>query len=244
MTPFWKNELYQVTGNIYGLPNAPYLWTEEVVARLTELGYRRHDFDRMLFCLYDSNNQLVSLVMCYVDDFFGIHREDHNPEELFNKFRWGERSYFVENEPKTFKGKQLTFVKNDKGRFVLNITMQKFLNTIDSYQMPRGRLQKSDLLTSDEQREFRSIAGCLQWLGSQARPDVSPAISLCNHGQQTTIHDLRSLAETLQHAKETANLGMVIQDVPFTKRSVLMTYTDASWANAAHSASHWSRRLT
>lgn len=237
MTPFWKTEIYQVTGNIYGLPNAPYLWTEEVVARLTELGYRRHDFDRMLFCLYDSNNELVSIVMCYVDDFLGAHREDHNPEELFNKFRWGERSYFAENEPKTFKGKELTFVKNDKGRFVLNITMQKFLDTVDSYQMPRGRLQKSELLTAEEQREFRSIAGCLQWLGSQARPDVSPAISLCNHGQQTTIHDLRSLAETLQHAKDTSNLGMVIQDVPFNKHSVLMTYTDASWANAAHSAS-------
>ena len=44
MTPYWKNELYQVTGNIYGLPNAPFLWMEEVVARLTALGYVRHDF--------------------------------------------------------------------------------------------------------------------------------------------------------------------------------------------------------
>ena len=194
MTPYWKNELYQVTGNIYGLPNAPFLWMEEVVARLTALGYVRHDFDRMLFCLYGKDGQLISLVMCYVDDFFGIHREDHDPTDLFGKFRWGERSYFVENESKTFKGKELTFVKNSKGRFVLKITMQKFLDTVETYQLPRGRLQKGELLTASEQQEFRSIAGCLQWLGSQARPDVSSAISLCNHGQQTTIHDMKNLA--------------------------------------------------
>ena len=34
-TPFWKDTMYQVIGNMYGLPNAPYLWTEEVVGRLT-----------------------------------------------------------------------------------------------------------------------------------------------------------------------------------------------------------------
>ena len=236
-TPFWKDELYQVTGNIYGLPNAPYLWTEEVVNRLTELGYERHDFDKMLFCLHNDKEELISVVMCYVDDFYGVHREDYDPKELFDKFRWGEKSYFIENEPKTFKGKELTFVKNDQGRFVLKITMTKFLETVEPYQLPRGRLQKPEVLTADEQREFRSIAGCLQWLGSQARPDISPAISLCNHGQQTTIHDLRALAEALQHAKDTSELGMVIQDVPLNKQSVLMTYTDASWANAAYSAS-------
>ena len=42
---------------------------------------------------------------------------------------------------------------------------------------------------------------------------------------------------TLQHAKDTATLGMIIQDVPWDKNSVLMTYTDASWANATHSSS-------
>ena len=72
--------------------------------------------------------------------------------------------------------------------------MQKFLDTVETYQLPRGRLQKGELLTASEQQEFRSIAGCLQWLGSQARPDVSSAISLCNHGQQTTIHDMKNLA--------------------------------------------------
>ena len=70
-TPYWKDALYRVTGNIFGLPNAPYLWTEEseVVGRLTSLNYVRLDFDKMLFLKYDDNNEIMSLI-CYVDDFF------------------------------------------------------------------------------------------------------------------------------------------------------------------------------
>ena len=237
MTPYWKTELYEVTGNIYGLPSAPFQWIQEVDARLMKLNYKKHDFDKMLYYLVNSKGEVISLVMVYVDDFLGIHREDHDPSELFHKFRWGEKGYFLEGQPRTFKGKELTFIKNDKGRFILKITMKKFLDTVDSYKLPRGRLQQDEVLTAAEQREFRSIAGCLQWLGSQSRPDVSPAISLCNHGQQTTIHDLRNLAETLDHAKNTADMGMIIQDVPLDKSSILLTYTDASWANAGHSSS-------
>ena len=133
--------------------------------------------------------------------------------------------------------KELCYKLNKENRVVLHITMKKFLETVEPYELPRGRMKQPEVLTPDEQKEFRSIAGCLQWLGSQTRPDVSPAISLCNHGQQTTIHDLKALAETLQHAKNTQELGLVIQDVPVNKESVLMTYTDASWANAAHSTS-------
>ena len=237
MTPYWKTELYEVTGNIYGLPSAPFQWIQEVDARLIALNYQKHDFDRMLYYLMNERNEVISLVMVYVDDFFGVHREDHDPAPLFDKFRWGEKAYFEEGISRTFKGKELTFTKNEKGRFVLKITMDKFLETVEKYRMPRGRLQQDDVLSPAEQREFRSIAGCLQWLGSQARPDVSPAISLCNHGLKTTISDLRNLAETLDYAKETANQGMIIQDVPLNKDSILLTYTDASWANAAHSSS-------
>ena len=235
-TPFWKDSIYHVTGNIYGLPNAPYLWTEEVVGRLTSLSYVRHDFDRMMFLKYDNNNnQIISLIICYVDDFFGIHRQDYEIAEVHEKFKWGELQYFELDKPQTFKGKELCYKLNKENRVTLHITMRKFLETVEPYVLPRGRLKQPEVLTAEEQKEFRSIAGCLQWLGSQARPDISPAISLCNHGLKTTIHDLRTLAETLQYAKDTKEYGMAIQDVPVNKDSVLMTYTDASCANSAHS---------
>lgn len=237
MTPFWKTELYQVLGNIYGLPNAPHLWCQEVINRLLGINYKQHDFDKMMFCKYDANGDLQSAVMCYVDDFFGIHRSDYEIQELHDLFKWGELRYFQPGVPQTFKGKELCFAESKAGRFTLNITLSKFLETVDPYVLPKGRMQKPEKLTESEQREFRSIAGCLQWLGSQARPDLCPAISLSNHGQNTTIYDLKTLAETLQYAKDTSEYGFIVQDVPVNENSVILTYTDASWGNAGHSAS-------
>ena len=208
-----------------------------MIGRLKKIGYIQHDFDKMLFCLYDDNNQIQSLVMCYVDDFFGIYREDHQIKQLHDQFKWGELRYFEPDEPLTFKGKELCFTKNELGRFKLRVTMKKFLETVEPYVLPKGRMQKPPTLSSDEHREFRSIAGCLQWLGSQARPDLCPAISLSNHGQSTTIHDLKTLAETLQFAKDTHEYGFVMEDLPVNEQSVILTYTDASWGNAAHSTS-------
>ena len=84
-------------------------------------------------------------------------------------------------------------------------------------------MQKPPILTAEEHKEFRSIAGFLQWLGSQARPDLCPATSLSNHGQSTAIHDLKTLAETLQFAKDAHEYGFIFQDVPVNENSVLLT---------------------
>lgn len=91
LTPFWKTDLYEVLGNIYGLPNTPYC--QEVINPLKSSGYIQHDFGKMLFCKYDGGS-IISLVMCYVDDFYGLHREDYDVKELHDLFRWGELRYF------------------------------------------------------------------------------------------------------------------------------------------------------
>ena len=41
--------LFEITGNVYGLPNAPRLWAQEVIKKLTAAGFRAHSLDRMLF---------------------------------------------------------------------------------------------------------------------------------------------------------------------------------------------------
>ena len=145
--------------------------------------------------------------------------------------------YFEPGVAQTFKGKELCFTKNESGSFVLKIAMNKFLETVDPYVLPKGRMQKPPTKRVEEHREFRSIAGCLQWLGSQACPDLCPAISLSNHGQSTRSYDLKTLAETLQFAKGTHEYGFKVQDVPVNENSVILTHTDASWGNAARSSS-------
>ena len=54
----------------------------------------RHDFDKMLFLKYDNCNEIMSLIICYVDDFYGIHRQDYDIGEVHQKFKWGELQFF------------------------------------------------------------------------------------------------------------------------------------------------------
>lgn len=238
-TSTWQAPLYKVLGNIYGLPNAPYLWIEEIVKRLSSLGYIRHSFDVMMFLKYiqqpNGEKHLVSVLIVYVDDFIGLFREDYDPKELFDAFKWGELKYMEENIPQTFKGKELLFQKKRNGRFVLKITMKKFIDGLDTGALRKGRLGQK--LNQDEKKEFRSVSGCLQWAASQCRPDIAPLVSLSNRGDETSTNHLKDLYDGLDYLKQTSHLGLVIQDIPFNKDTVVMTYTDSSWNNAKRSGS-------
>ena len=237
-TNCWKATLYEVLGNIYGLPNAPFLWTTHVIKIIVvELNYVQHSWDKMLFVKYNDAGEPVSMVMVYVDDFIGMYRSDYNIEELQSRFTWGDLSNFKLNETKTFKGKQLCFCKNPADRTILKVTMEAFLETVEPVSIPRGRLKQPEMLTDSEKKEYRSISGCLQWLGSQARPELCAAVSLSNHGLQTTIGDMKVLQEALEFAKATPECGITFQDIPLNKETLVATYTDASWSNGPHSTS-------
>ena len=237
MTSCWSHSLYQILGNVYGLSNAPHLWTEEIVNRLSSKGYERHDFDRMMFLRRNGQGLPVSVILVYVDDFIGIHRSDYDVSEVQDLFKWGDLKQFELNVPVLFKGKELTLKQNQDKRYVLDITMGKFIKGLESGKIPRGRAKDSLTLTPNEHREFRSVAGCLQWAATQCRPEIAPAISLSNHGQETTIKELRDLYEALDYLITTPHQGMRMQDLPFGKGSMLLAFSDASWANASRSGS-------
>ena len=61
--------------------------------------------------------------------------------------------------------------------------------------------------------------------------------SLANHGALTTLGDLRDLYLAVDFAKQTKDHGFIIQDIPMNRATVILAYSDASWANAEESRS-------
>ena len=230
-TGCWDAPLYLVQTNIYGLANAPRLWSLTVIKRLKELGFIQHSFDKMVFLLYDDNQELCALIVVYVDDFFGIYRVDFDNSKVECAFKWGSFSNFEVNKTLTFKGKQLTLRQKTNGRHYLEVNQAEFIDGLETSKIPRG----SDLaskLSAAQRAEFRSITGSLQWLCSQSRPELSAANSLANKGEATTVGDLKSLLEALDYAKSTRSQGFIIEDVALNRGSVIVSYADSSWANA------------
>ena len=146
-TSEWAAGLYRIRSNVYGLSNAPRLWTAEVIKRLKSLGYEQHCFDRMLFIKRDSNHEVVSYILVYVDDFIGSFRDDYNVQEVKDAFTWGSFEFMEPGKTYTFKGKQLTFTPLPKGRFELKIEQSDFIDTLESSSLPRGRLTKDKKLS-------------------------------------------------------------------------------------------------
>ena len=97
--------------------------------------------------------------------------------------------------------------------------------------IPKGRSKDDEKLTAEEWKEFRSVSGSLQWVASQSRPEVGPVVSLSNKGQLTSFHDLKRLYETVDYLKLTSEYGLCCQDIPISLSTVVLTYTDSSWAN-------------
>ena len=235
LTNHWKAKLYRVRGNIYGLADAPATWSKEVIGRLTGAQYRQHSFDQQVFYKV-VNAEIVSIILVYVDDFIGLFRSDYDLGEIHALFRWGAVTYFEENKPVTFKGKELTMIKRD-GRFQLKITMTSFIDSLDVGVIKKGRLQQNPALTLDEQKELRSVSGCLQWVSTQCRPEVSAIVSLTGHGAEATITDLRNLYAIIKYLKQTPDDGLILPDIPFDENTVVLAYSDSSWANARKSGS-------
>ncbi|CAK9109800.1 unnamed protein product, partial [Durusdinium trenchii] len=235
MTPCWSHPLYKVMGNIYGLANAPALWCNEVVARLTRLHYTRHTFDQMLF-IKREGQQIVSMILVYVDDFLGVFRSDYNIQEVKDAFAWGSL-HDLANKVVTFKGKELHLHQLENKRWKLKITMAKFINGLDSAKLPRGRTSSPPELTPLEHREFRSVSGCLQWASTQCRPEIGAVVSLSNQGKETTCHNLKDLYDAMSYLKSSPHEGLLMQDIPMNQKTVIVTFSDASWCNAARSGS-------
>ena len=232
----WKHKLYRVRGNIYGLANAPFTWYKEVLKRLQSLNYIQHSFDKQ-FLYKVVDDEVISIVLVYVDDFIGAYRQDYNISELHEMFKWGSLAEMQVGVPTTFKGKELTLQQDDGGRYNMKVTMKKFIDGLDLGNLPRGRLQQAPELSPSEQKELRSVSGCLQWAATQARPEIAATVSLTAHGSEAKIQDLKHLYSTISFLKETSDHGILIQDIPINKQTLLVGYSDASWANAKKSGS-------
>ena len=111
------------------------------------------------------------------------------------------------------------------------VCQRDFIDSLDPGKIPRGS-NLAAILNPQQRAEFRIMAGCLQWLCGQTRPELSATNSLSNKGADTTVGDLKNLYEALAFARQSKDDGFVIMDVPVNRGSVLLSYSDASWANA------------
>ena len=227
----WTHPLYKIVGNIYGLANAPRLWGQEVISKLTKEDFKAHTLDRMFFVHRNKLNQVDCAIIVYVDDFLVVRHESYPLETLTNMFKWGEWTEVKQGI--RFKGKKISVVQDAQTKeWVLNIDQEDFIKGMTSGQIPRSRGQTDPTLTAEEMTEFRSCCGSLQWLAGQTRPDIASAVSLSSKGLETKIDDLKRLYRLISYVKATSDQGIVLKPINLDSNTMVVSYGDCSWANA------------
>ncbi|CAJ1448531.1 unnamed protein product [Effrenium voratum] len=219
--------LYKVSGNIYGLANAPRTWTREVTRRLLQADFKQHAMDKMLFYKH-IGNRLACVVIVYVDDFLMTHSSEFNRQEVIDLFTWGSQKELGIDAPLDFKNKEITLIPNAQG-YKVKVTLRKFTDNTPS-PSKLGRRKPDEPPTASEKTEAKSINGSLQWLSSQCRPDLSAWTSL-------NSRNLPVLNEALVYAKSSPDVGLTFNNVPINESTVIIGYADSSWANAEQCAS-------
>ena len=237
----FRSPLYKIVGNIYGLASAPRTWSLHVVKELTtKAGFRQRSLDKMLFYLWerlpgDEHESLAAVLVAYVDDFLLTHNERWDRSKLTRLFQWGSQDALTEQQSLVFKGKEVSLKRQGEVCY-LALTQSKFIAGMKVGNVAcKKRLDQ--VIQPEDMPEFRSVAGCLQWLAGQCRPEVASTVSLCSRGTKSTYKDLQCLYDAVHLLHASPNSGINMWPVPVHQHSLLVSFSDSSWANAEGSAS-------
>ena len=233
-------QLYQVTGNCYGLCNAPRTWYKKVDGDLKHARFKQHSLDRCCYYLLNDENQLIAILIVHVDDFMMTYNcEKYSIDDFKALFRWGSTTDISLETSGEYRGKEIQLKKDSNGKFNYVITQTKFIQAMDSGHVTKERLKGEKLLTAEELGELRSVIGSLQWLSGQTRPDLAATASLCHHGAKSEIGDLQKAYEAIEYAKATMNDGITMPAIPFNRATTILAYGDSSWCNAVNFTSQY-----
>ena len=227
----FTSPLYEITGNCYGLCNAPRTWYLKVNHDLLEASFIRHSFDKCFYYHLNEQQQLDCALIVHVDDFLAVYAQQFNEGILHDLFKWGSITKVTPTCPGEYRGKEI-IMEEKNGRYSYLISQKAFTDAMDEGVLPKGRLQGPAALSESELKDFRSLIGSLQWLSGQTRPDLAAPASLRQKGTKTSIEDLAMVYQYVKYARSTSGQGIRVPPVPFNRSSVLLAYGDSSWCNA------------
>lgn len=222
---FHDAQIYLVLGNIYGLANAPYLWSLEVRRRMAELGFVSHSLDVMCFTHRDPKGIIDAICIFHVDDVLISHAPSYDMRQLKAAFTWGPWCSVLDGTIK-FIGKQIRLRNHTE----LIVFQQEFIVSTPVRKVLAGPASNRQLDTGPEYSEYRSCGGSLQWVSGSCRPDTAAATSLLQRGQPE-LADLAAMYGQLEYLHATSDSGICIRPLCLEK-AIVVAYGDSSWANA------------
>ena len=242
-----QGSLVRILKGVFGLATAPRHWWAKLRRLLLEVrielghGYefhfKQHSLDPAVYYGHDRDGELVAVVVVHVDDLL-IGVSPRYPQ-LYTKMHgllpWGE----WRGLPFAFCGKEAW--RDEEG--IIHLTQSQYAQNIEEIPLSKERkLELQAAATATEFSDNRSALGALGWLTTQTRPDLAAGVAMAQRTQnRPLVMDLIETNRLIKLARKYSEVGL---EFPALKGPICMvTYHDASWANADESSDSLVGRL-
>ena len=152
--------------------------------------------------------------------------------EVIQKVREEFKTSKEEKETFKYLGLNIRSFKNE-----IQIHQDEYIKEVRPVDITRERkLELGNSLSSKETRQLRGIAGQLNWVSSQTRPDI--AYSACETSVAVKNPTVRDLVQANKHVKKLHAESVCLRITKICLSSArIVCYTDASFANLRDGAS-------
>ena len=226
-----RNEVWRLKRCIYGLNDAPRAWYDKVKRVLREFGGKPSMYDNALFMWHD-NNKLIGILAMHVDDF--VYGGSSAFEvtviiEMKKKLRVGS------HESGSFKYLGLNVKQSVED---IKIDQIEYSNRIEEIELNKDRIsRKNDELNKEEKSSLKSLAGKLQWVSTNTRPDIAfDVCKISNPGKHPKLNVLNEANKTVRKLKNSP-CCISLSRVGKISDLELVAFSDATYASLEDGAS-------
>ena len=177
------DKIWKLNITVYGLCDAPRAWYLSVKEELAKTGGIKCKYDDAIFYWYQGN-KLEGILASHVDDFCWAGSKWFR-ENVINHIR--EKFLVSREETETFKylGLQISHTVNG-----IEIHQKDYAKEIEAIGIDNPS-QKDRVLLPHKTQQLRRIAGQLNWVSTQTRPDMAYAASIVSGSvKDATVRDL------------------------------------------------------
>ncbi len=241
------NKFYEVLGALYGLKSSPRDYQQQVIDRLTSMGFKRLSLCSCIFVCREENN--VVLIYDYVDDFIITGNNSTAVQDKINLLR----DKASTTEPIFNAEKVLGMeIKRDITKHIMLITMTKKIEEVcEKFQVDHTKIRHTPMATrsyivkesefeklpeeetrflnAKEKTDYLALVGSLLWI-SGIRMDILFATMYLSWATKTPrVHHMVTGKGVLAYLLHTKNLPLVLGGKCETESAVdIIGYSDAS----------------
>ena len=223
---FASGQLWKLKKALYGLNDTAREWYLKLNEAMQEMNAQRSIHDNAVF-FWIEGNELFGICACHVDDFI-LCGKDRFLGKLIN----GEKNRFkVSSEcDGIFKYVGLQIMHEGSN---ICVSQNQYYDDIEQLDL---NLQSGTVLNDKQKRDFKSLAGQLNWISAHSRPDLAFDVCLANVSKDATKREVDSVNKTVRKMK-CQEAKLVFPDIGDIIKSKWICYTDAAFANLPGRAS-------